>query len=139
MVGVASIVKLVALLATPPTVTTTFPVVAVVGTGTVMLVVVHAVGVPPVPLNVTVLEPCGEPNPVPVIVAEVPATPFVGERFVIAGPGWSVKLAPADEFPLTVTTTLPVVAPTGGYATILIELQKIGLATIPLKITVPLL
>lgn len=33
------------------------PVVAPVGTGTVMLLALHAVGVPAVPLNVTVLVP----------------------------------------------------------------------------------
>jgi hypothetical protein len=45
------------LLATPPTVTTTFPVVAPVGTGTVILVALQLVGLPVVPLNVTVLVP----------------------------------------------------------------------------------
>lgn len=112
--GAGSRVKFTPSLATPPTVTTTFPVVAAVGTGTVMLVAVHAVGVADVPLNVTVLEPWGLPNPVPVIVIEVPATPFVGERLDIAGPGCNVKFVPSDAFPLTVTTTFPLVAPTGG-------------------------
>jgi hypothetical protein len=46
-----------ALLATPPTVTTTLPLVAPAGTGTVMLVADHALGVAAVPLNVTVLVP----------------------------------------------------------------------------------
>ncbi len=50
-------VKLTPLLATPPTVTTTFPVVAPVGAGTTMLVALQLVGVPAVPLNVTVLVP----------------------------------------------------------------------------------
>jgi hypothetical protein len=44
-------------LGTPPTVTTTLPVVAANGTGTVMLVALQLVGVPSVPLNVTVLVP----------------------------------------------------------------------------------
>jgi hypothetical protein len=57
MDGAGSIVKFTPLLATPPTVTTTFPVVVPAGTGTVMLVEVHAVGVAVVPLNVIVLNP----------------------------------------------------------------------------------
>jgi hypothetical protein len=118
ILGTGSRVNPVALLATPPTVTTTFPVVAPEGTGTVMDVVLHADGTPVVPLNVTVLVPCGDPNPVPVIVTDVPTMPFVGERLEIAGPAWTVKFMPADAFPLTVTTTFPVVAPTGGFVTI---------------------
>jgi hypothetical protein len=47
--------KLTPLLATPFTVTTTLPVVALDGTGTVMLVSLQLVGVPATLLNVTVL------------------------------------------------------------------------------------
>ena len=65
------------LLATPPTVTTTLPVVAPVGTGTVMLVALQLVGVPAIPLNFTVLVPCVAPKLVPVIVIEVPTGPDV--------------------------------------------------------------
>jgi hypothetical protein len=50
-------VNSVPMLATPPTVTTTLPVVAANGTGTVMLVALQLVGVASVPLNVTVLVP----------------------------------------------------------------------------------
>jgi len=46
-------VKSTPLLATPPTVTTTLPVVAPVGTGSVMLVLLQFVVLPFVPLNVT--------------------------------------------------------------------------------------
>jgi hypothetical protein len=55
--GAAVTVKLTPLLATPPTVTTTFPLVAPVGTGATMLVAVQFAGVivAAVPLNVTVL------------------------------------------------------------------------------------
>ena len=45
------------LLATPPTFTTTFPVVAPVGTEVAMLVALQVVIVAVVPLNVTVLVP----------------------------------------------------------------------------------
>src|SRR6267378_2617410 len=78
-------VKLTPLLATPPTVTTTLPVVAPVGTGTTMLVALQLVGVAAVPLNVTVLVPCVAPKFVPVIVTDVPTGPEVGDRLPIAG------------------------------------------------------
>jgi hypothetical protein len=68
-------VKLTPLLATPPTVTTTFPVVAPLGTVTVMPVALQLVGVPAVPLNVTVLVPCVAPKFVPVIITGVPTGP----------------------------------------------------------------
>jgi hypothetical protein len=57
MLGICKMENGSALLATPPTVTVTFPDVAPVGTGTVMLVAFQFVGVPAVPLNVIVLVP----------------------------------------------------------------------------------
>jgi hypothetical protein len=86
-------VKATPLLATPPTVTKTLPVVAPLGTGTTMLVALQLVGVPAVPLNVTVLVVA--PKFVPVIMTAVPTAPEVGLKLVIAGPGaipFSVKL-----------------------------------------------
>jgi hypothetical protein len=50
-------VKLIPLLVTLLTVTVTLPVVAPLGTATVMLVALQVVGVPAVPLNLTVLLP----------------------------------------------------------------------------------
>ncbi len=50
-------VKVTPLLAIPPTVTTTLPVVAPLGTGTEMPVLLQLAGVPVTPLKVTVLEP----------------------------------------------------------------------------------
>jgi len=50
-------VKLAPLLAAPDAFTTTFPVVAALGTVTAMLVALHVVTVAPVPLNVTVPVP----------------------------------------------------------------------------------
>jgi len=61
-----------ALLATPPTVTTTLPVVAPLGTGTAMLVALQLVGVAAVPLNFTVLVPWLAPKFAPVIVHRRP-------------------------------------------------------------------
>src|SRR4029077_13925336 len=78
-------VKFTPVLATPPTVTTTFPVVAPAGTGATMFVAFQLVGVPAVPLNVTVLVPCVVPKFVPVIVTDVPTGPDVGFRLVIVG------------------------------------------------------
>jgi hypothetical protein len=57
IVGVANTVKDEPLVFTPAAFTTTFPVVAPVGTGATMLVALQLVGVAVVPLNVTVLEP----------------------------------------------------------------------------------
>ena len=76
--------KLTPLLATPPTITTTFPVVAPVGTDVAMLVAVQVVVVAGVPLNVTVPE---DPKFDPVIVTAVPTGPDVGFRPVIEGGG----------------------------------------------------
>jgi hypothetical protein len=56
------------LLARPPTVTTTLPVVAPAGTGTTTLVADQLVGDAVVPLKVTRLVPCVAPKLVPVIV-----------------------------------------------------------------------
>jgi hypothetical protein len=74
-------VKVTPLLAVPPTVTTTLPVVAPAGTA--MLVVLQLVGVAAVPLNVTVLVPWAAPKFVPVMVTELPTTPAVGFKLLI--------------------------------------------------------
>ncbi len=58
-------VKSMPLLAVPPTVTTTFPVVAPAGTGATMVVALQFAGVAAVPLKVTVLVPCDAPKFVP--------------------------------------------------------------------------
>jgi hypothetical protein len=128
-------VKVTPLLATPPTVTTTLPVVAPLGTGTVMPVEFHDVGEAPVPLKVTVLEPWLAPNAVPVIVTAVPIDPDVGVRLVMVGV-LTVKVTPLLAVPFTVTTTLPVVAPPGTGTTMLVALQLVGPAFVPLNETV---
>lgn len=73
MLGVR--VNVTPLLARPPTVTTTEPVVAPLGTGVTMLVALQLVGVATVPLKVTVLVPFVVPKLVPVIVTELPTRP----------------------------------------------------------------
>ena len=138
MLGAGTVtVKLTPLLATPATVTTTLPVAAPLGTGTTMLVALQLVGTAAVPLNVTVLVPCVPPKFAPAIVTEAPATPDVGFRFVMLGPGAvTVKLTPLLATPPTVTTTLPVVAPAGTGTTMLVALQLVGVAAVPLNFTV---
>jgi hypothetical protein len=73
------------LLTQRPTVTTTLPVVAPAGTGTVMLAADHVEGVARVPLNVTMLAPCVAPKPLPAIVTTVPVLAAGGDRLTIVG------------------------------------------------------
>jgi hypothetical protein len=128
--------KFTPLLATPPTVTTTFPVVAPLGTTIAMLVALHVVGVAAVPLKVTVLDPWLAPKFVPVIVSALPTAPDVGFRLVMLGPEATVNATPLLATPPTVTTTFPVVAALGTGTTMLVALQPLGVAAVPLKETV---
>jgi len=92
-------VKRIPLLLHPPTVTITFPVVAPLGTVTVMLVALQAFAVPAdMPLNVTVLSPWDVPKLVPVSVTVEPITPEVTLRLVSTGAGTAVivKLSVAE-------------------------------------------
>src|SRR5207248_5843547 len=67
----------------------------------------------------------------------VPANPDVGFRLVMFGDGTvTVKLAPLLATPPTVTTMLPVVAPLGTGATMLVAPQLVGVAAVPLNFTV---
>jgi len=85
MPGGTVTVNAAGLLAMPPTVTMTLPLVAPLGTGTTMLVTLQLVGVAAVPLNVIVLVPCDAPKFEPVIVTEVPTGPDAGLRLAILG------------------------------------------------------
>ncbi len=130
-------VKLTPLLATPPTVTTTFPVMAPVGTDVARLVPLQLVTVAAVPLNVTVLVPCVDPKFAPVIVTAVPTGPEVADRLVITGAevGVTAKFTPLLTTPPTVTTTFPVVAPVGTDVARLVALQLVTVAAVPLNVT----
>lgn len=77
MLGAGTTVKVTPLLWMPPTVTTTGPVVAPDGTGTMMLVELQFETGASVPLNVTVLVLWVEPKLVPVMVIETPTAPVV--------------------------------------------------------------
>ncbi len=130
-------VNVTPLLATPPTVTTTLPVVAPFGTATTILVALQLVGAPAVPSNFTVLVPCVAPKFVPVIVTDVPTGPDVALKFVMLGAGVvTVNVTPLLATPPTVTTTLPVVAPLGTDTTMLVALQLVGVPATPLNVTV---
>jgi len=135
-VGPVATVKVSALLATPPTVTTTLPVVAPAGTGTLMLVADHAVGVAAVPLKVTVLVPWVAPKLLPLIVTAVATAPLDGDRLVSVGDGMTVNVSALLASPLTVTTTLPLVAPAGTGTTMLVADHVVGVAAVPLNVTV---
>lgn len=136
MLSVSTTVKEIPLLATPLVLTTTLPVVAPVGTGTAILVALQLVGVDRVPLNAIVPVPCVAPKFNPVIVMDVPTTPEVADRLLILGAGTTVKLTPLLAPPATVTTTFPVVAPDGTGTPMLIALQLVGVAAVPLNFTV---
>jgi hypothetical protein len=126
------------LLANPLTVTTTLPVVDPVGTvATIEVALQLPIVVAGVPLNCTVLVPWVEPKFVPVIVTEAPTAPDVGDKLVMLGAATTVNDDPLLATPLTVTTTLPVVAPVGTVATIEVALQlPIVVAVVPLNFTV---
>jgi len=138
ILGADTTVKLTPLLATPDTVTTTFPVVAPLGTVATMLVAAQLVAVAVVVLNLSVLLPWVEPKFVPVIVTEAPTAPDVGDKLVIFGVARTVKLSPLLFTPLAYTTTFPVVAPDGTGTCMLVALQLVGVPAVPLNLTVPL-
>jgi hypothetical protein len=100
-----------------------------------MLVALQLVGAAAVPLNVTVLVPCDAPKFAPAIVTDVPTVPELGVKLVMLGGTRTVKVTPLLGTPPTVTTTLPVVAPAGTGAEMLVALQLVGVAAVPLNFT----
>jgi hypothetical protein len=101
-----------------------------------MLLAPQFVTVAVFPLNLTVLLPCVDPKFDPEIVMEAPTAPDVGDKLLILGAANTVKLLPLLAVPETVTTTLPVVAPLGTVAIILVEPQLVTVAVVPLNLTV---
>lgn len=136
ILGVGKTVKLTPVLATPFTVITTLPVAAPVGTGTCIDVLLHMVGVAVVLSKTTVLLPCVAPKFVPTIVTTAPTGSELGVRLVMLGVGRTVKLSPLLATALTVTTTLPVVAPAGTGTLIEALAQVVGVPGVPLNVTV---
>src|SRR5579859_7963929 len=133
MLGAATTVKLTPLLATPLAFTTTLPVVAPLGTVTAMLVALQLVTLAAVPLNATVPLPCVAPKFVPLIVTAAPTAPVLIDRLVMLGAATTVKLTSLLATPLAFTTTLPVVAPLGTVTAMLVALQLVTLAVVPLN------
>ncbi len=112
------------------------PVVAPVGTPTTMPVSLHVIiKLAVVPLNVIVPVPWLAPKPVPVIVTNAPTAPELGDRLVIVGVPRTVKLTPLLVVLDTVTTTSPLVAPVGTVTTMLVALQLVTVAVVPLNAT----
>jgi hypothetical protein len=136
LVMLGATVKFTPLLSTPLACTTTFPVVVPDGTVAPMLVALQLVALAIVPLNFTYPVPWLVPKFEPLIVTDAPTGPEVGERLVIFGAGTTVKLTPLLDLLETFTTTLPVVAADGTVATILVALQLVALALVPLNVTV---
>lgn len=126
--------KLMPLLATPSTVTTTSPLVAPLGTVTPITVALQLETVAVVPLNFTVLVPWFAPKPLPVMVTVVPTGPTEGEMLLMVDA--TPKLTPLPASPPAVTTTLPVVAPAGTVTPMLVALQLVTAAAVPLNVTV---
>src|SRR5207245_10829672 len=62
----------------------------------------------------------------------------VGDSPVMLRVSTTVKLTPLLATPHADTTTLPVVASVGTGTTMLVALQLVGNASVPLKLTVPL-
>jgi hypothetical protein len=131
-------VKSTPLLPPPPTLTTTSPVVAPAGTVTATDVSVELDGLAyssglkttwgvKVPPAVKLL---------PVIVSDVPTAPDVEDKPVMIGDGVTEKLLPLLDDPLTLTTTLPVVAPAGTWSSRLVALQETQVTGVPLNVTV---
>ncbi len=133
MMGDGMTVKFTPLLAKPPTVTTTLPVVVPEGTGATTLVSLQLVDKAGIALKVTELNPRVAPKLVPLIVTEVPAVPDVGFKLVMLGV--TEKNTELLATPPTVTTTFPP-APMGTGATMLDALQLVGVAAVPLNVTV---
>src|SRR5262249_20826606 len=139
MFGWLRTTKFTPLLAAPPTVTPTFPVVAPAGTVTPMLLALQLATAAGSPLNVTSLEPWLPPKFEPLIVTAAPIAPDRGDKPEITGDGPTVKAPPLHEPPpAAVTTTFPVVAPAGTVAATLLLIHNVTLAAVPLKVTLPL-
>jgi hypothetical protein len=96
----------------------------------------QAVAVLATPLNLTTLAPCAFPKLDPVMVTEAPGAAAAGEIEVMLGAGVTVKVMLLLVTPPAVTTTEPVVAPTGTGTKMLLSFQLLGVAGTPLNCTV---
>jgi hypothetical protein len=136
MLGAGTTLNVTPVLETPATVTTTSPVLAPEGTAVTIVVAFQLLGVADVPLKVTVLEPWLDPKFEPEIVTDAPTPADEGEMLLMMGFCKTVKELPALASPPAVTTTGPVIAPAGTGVTIDVALQLVGVAAVPLNVTV---
>jgi len=134
---VGTTVKFTALLTIPPTVTSRFPLVAAVGTGTMIDPALQLVDVAMAPLNVTRPALCVDPKFVPVIVTTVPTFADDVDTPEMFGVGRTVNTAVLLDSELVVTTTFPALAPPGTRTEITVGLQEIATAWIPSNVTTP--
>lgn len=118
----------------PGVVTAIVPVVAPAGIVAVICVAEVAVKVvAAVPLKVTAVVPV---KFVPVSVTVAPLAPLEGVKEVIVGAGTTVKLVALVAVPPGVVTAIvPVVAPVGTVAVIVVALALKVVAAVPLKLT----
>jgi len=130
----APTVKDTPLLDCPPTETTTELLTAPLGMETTILLGDHSTGADVVDPNATVDAPWTKPKLDPEIVTSVPTGPAFGETLVIEG--LTENPIPGLETPLTMAVTAPVVAPTGTGATMVVLLQLLAVAGVPLKLIV---
>ena len=138
LVMMGATVKLAALVTVPPgAVTWRVPVVASVGTATVMVVAVEVNGTRGLPLNFTSVAPL---RLVPVIVTTVPGAPTAGVKLVmVGGPVVEVTVKLPVDPPVPqppVTLRVPVVAPAGTVAVMLVADPMLkAVALVPLNFT----
>jgi hypothetical protein len=86
MVGGTNTVNTTPGLVPAAVVTVMGPVVAPVGTATMMAVLLQLVGVASVPLKLTVLLPWVAPKLIPLMVTDVPTGPELGDKPLTSGP-----------------------------------------------------
>jgi hypothetical protein len=90
-------------------------------------------------LNLTEPLPWEGPKFDPPITIEEPTAPLLGVRLLIFGAGVTVNVTPLLATPpAAVTTTLPVVAPVGTVAVMLVAVQLVMVAEVPFNLTLPL-
>src|SRR6202048_4865485 len=82
------------------------------------------------------LVPTVGPKFAPLTFTTVPMGPALGLTLVMLGGGVTMKDRPLLADPPTVTTTFPVVAAAGTAVSMLVALQAVAVARVPLKVTV---
>lgn len=141
MLAVGRTVKATVLLATPNAVTVTVPLptVAPEGTGTTIVPGLQLETTPSLPPGLKVTVPVDGLGPkfAPLIVIGMPTAAELGMMLAIFGVGIvTVKYIPVLWMPPTVTVTLPLVAFIGTGTAMLVPLQLVGKAGVPLNETV---